>query len=281
MSVFYRACRGSARMQVVKSSPGWKPIRWLPTFGNLVVRAAISTRQVSISATTTPIKAVPNRDLLLPYFAPYAAYVAIASFAGGLGHEIDYLLRIVVTGALLLYFRKFYRIRGPGSPVTSVLIGAAAGVFGVLVWVGLLLPFHDASVGDAYDVEAFALRLAAATLIVPFAEELLCRGYILGLVTQWQQERRAGRGSFGDVIDLRSIHELAPGAWTPLALFVSSAAFALGHSMTQWPAAIAYGLLMASLWIARRDLIAPIVAHAFTNLVLYIYVYKTESWGLW
>ena len=112
-----------------------------------------------------------------------------------------------------------------------------------------------AATGDAYGARAFALRLAAATLIVPFAEELLCRGYILGLFTQWQQEKRSGKASFGDVIDSRSIHELPPGAWS-------------------W-------LIMAGLWIVRRDLLTPIVAHAVTNLALYIYVFKTQSWGLW
>jgi hypothetical protein len=38
---------------------------------------------------------------------------------------------------------------------------------------------------------------------------------------------------------------------------------------------------MAALWIVRRDLIAPIAAHAATNLVLYVYIFLTGSWGLW
>jgi membrane protease YdiL (CAAX protease family) len=78
-----------------------------------------------------------------------------------------------------------------------------------------------------------------------------------------------------------SIRTLAGGAWTALAVLASSAAFALGHAPVHWPAAFAYGLLMAALWIVRRDLIAPIAAHAATNLVLYVYVFLTGSWGLW
>jgi membrane protease YdiL (CAAX protease family) len=62
---------------------------------------------------------------------------------------------------------------------------------------------------------------------------------------------------------------------------VSSVAFALGHAPAQWLAASAYGLLMAGLWIVRRDLVAPITAHATTNLVLYLYVYVSGNWGLW
>ena len=62
---------------------------------------------------------------------------------------------------------------------------------------------------------------------------------------------------------------------------MSVIAFAVGHPPAQWLAAFAYGLIMAGLWIVRRDLLTPIVAHAVTNLALYIYVFKTQSWGLW
>ena len=66
-----------------------------------------------------------------------------------------------------------------------------------------------------------------------------------------------------------------------LGVIVSVVAFAVGHAPAQWLAAFAYGLIMAGLWIVRRDLLTPIVAHAVTNLVLYSYVFKTQSWGLW
>ncbi len=236
----------------------------------------------TLSMTNSQPRLTVNRDLLLPYFAPYASYVIIATFAEDLNRELDYALRIVVMGGLLWFFRKQYKsVIGPKSPIGSILFGAAAGVVAAFVWAGLVLPFHDAATGDAYGARAFALRLAAATLIVPFAEELLCRGYILGLFTQWQQEKRSGKASFGDVIDSRSIHELPPGAWSLLGVIVSVVAFAVGHAPAQWLAALAYGLIMAGLWIVRRDLLTPIVAHAVTNLALYIYVFKTQSWGLW
>jgi membrane protease YdiL (CAAX protease family) len=128
----------------------------------------------------------------------------------------------------------------------------------------------------------FVFRVAAATLVVPLAEELLCRGYILGLVTQWWQARRAGsRAPFVEAFDKRSLHQLAPGAWTGVAVVVSALAFASGHAPAQWLAALAYGVLMASLWIVRGDLLAPITAHAVTNGVLYLYVFATGSWWLW
>jgi membrane protease YdiL (CAAX protease family) len=231
------------------------------------------------SATRAP----SNADLLLPYFAPYAAYVAIAALAAGLGRVPDYSIRILATGFLLVFFwRRYQSVVGPRPVLGSVLVGVGVGVVGVLVWVALVLPFQDAGAGSPFTAPEVALRIAAATLVVPFMEELLFRGYLLGVVTQWQDARRAGAADpLGATLDRRSVREIAPGAWSWAAVVLSSAAFALGHSPAQWLAAFAYGLLMAALWIARRDLVAPIAAHATTNLVLYLYIYLSGSWGLW
>lgn len=225
----------------------------------------------------------PNADLLLPYLLPYGAYVAIATAAGALGRVPDYALRIVVTATLLaLLWKRFQPIAGPQSTVGSIGLGAGVGLVGVLLWIALLLPFHDAREGAPFTALEFTFRMAAAALVVPLAEELLFRGYLLGLVAQWQGARRSGASKpLGVALDKRSVHEVEPGTWTGLAVVLSSAAFALGHAPEQWLAAFGYGLLMAGLWILRRDLIAPITAHAVTNLVLYLYVFYSGSWGLW
>jgi uncharacterized protein len=224
-----------------------------------------------------------NAELVVPYFLPYAAYVAVPVVAGGIPPSVGYVLRLAAAGGLLLAFRRRYRpIGGPRPAAASVAIGALAGLVGAAVWVALVAPFQDPSAGEPLVGAAFVLRLAAAVLVVPFAEELLCRGYILGVLTQWQQARRSGAPSpVAEALDGMSIHTLAGGAWTAVAVAVSSAAFALGHAPAHWLAAFGFGLLMAALWIVRRDLIAPIVAHATTNLVLYLYIYVTGSWGLW
>lgn len=246
-------------------------------------RPATDAAGAAVGTRPTRPEGPPNGDLLLPYLAPYAAYVGVATLAADLGRVTDYTIRIVVTGVLLVVlWKRFQPVTGPRPVAGSVLVGAVAGLVGVLVWIGLLLPFQDANTGTAFTAPAFALRVAAATLIVPFIEELLFRGYILGLVTQWQEARRSGAAhAFGVAFDKRSVHRIAPGAWTGLAVVLSSAAFALGHAPAQWLAAFGYGVLMAGLWILRRDLVAPITAHAVTNLVLYLYIFYTGSWGLW
>jgi uncharacterized protein len=229
------------------------------------------------------LKSPPNRDLLAPYFLPYAAYVGVAMLLGDLDPRIDYTVRIVLTVALLIAFRKRYRsFSGPRSRLASIAFGVVAGVVGVALWIALILPFHNARDGDALALQAFLFRVTAAALVVPFVEELLMRGYILGVITQWQQAKRQGiKPAFDIVLDHQSVNNLAPGAATLLAVVGSSVAFMVGHATYQWPAAFAYGVLMAGLWIMRRDLLTPIVAHATTNLVLYVYIFVTESWGLW
>lgn len=224
-----------------------------------------------------------NADLLFPYLLPYVAYVGIAALAGGMGAVADYSLRIVVTGALLVFLWKRYQpVRGPRSARGSAGVGVLAGLLGVAVWIALVLPFQAPDEGIPFAAPEFLLRLAAASLIVPFVEELLFRGYVLGVIEQWQDARREGAPQpLSVALDRRSVHDIRPGAWTGLAVVLSAGAFALGHSPVHWAAAFAYGLLMAGLWILRRDLVAPIVAHAVTNLVLYVYVFYSGSWGLW
>ncbi|HEX6558710.1 MAG TPA: CPBP family glutamic-type intramembrane protease [Longimicrobiales bacterium] len=224
-----------------------------------------------------------NGHLLLPYLAPYGAYVLIASLAPPLPRALDYLLRIGITTGLLIMCRRHYQpLRGPNRITRSIGLGVVAGVLGALLWSALLLPFKAADAGEPITVAAFLLRLAAAVTIVPIAEELLCRGYILGVITQWQEARRAGsKTALADVLDRQSIHSIRPGAATAAAVLLSSLAFALGHPPAQWLASFSYGIVMAGLWILGRDLLTPITAHAVTNLVLYSYIFSSGAWGLW
>jgi membrane protease YdiL (CAAX protease family) len=124
--------------------------------------------------------------------------------------------------------------------------------------------------------------LLAVGALVPLAEEQLMRGYLLPLLVLWERERRApGQGAFDRAFNSGSIHALEPGAWTPLAVVGSTLAFAAGHAPEEWLAASAYGLLMATLWIVRKDLLSCVLAHAATNVALALYVGASGRWELW
>ena len=227
---------------------------------------------------------ITNRQLILPYAAPYLAYVGIASLPDHLvSIEVSYALRLILIPLLLLWGWRWYcSLSGPRSWRGSVAVGIAAGLVGLLVWIGLLAPFVAPDGATPWSTSGFALRLLSAGLLVPLFEELMMRGYALRLALQWDQARKQGdREALHTVLDNRSINDVAPGEWTWSAVLLSTIAFTAGHTLPEWPASIAYGLGMAWLWITRKDLIACIVAHATTNIALAIFVYSTGSWHFW
>ena len=227
---------------------------------------------------------IPNRRLLLPYAGPFLAYVMIASLVGEFtSPEINYLLRLIAVLAILVWAWKWYiPITGPGSPIVSVAFGVAAGIVGVILWMLLLLPFVGAVDSEPWSPAAFSLRLIAAGLLVPVFEEMLMRGFIFRLALQWGEARKRREGEpLLTVLDERTINDVLPGAWSWTAVIISTLVFASGHQMYEWPASVAFGLLMSLLWIIRKDLLTCITAHSITNICLAVYVLKTGSWQLW
>lgn len=225
-----------------------------------------------------------NRQLILPYAIPYLAYVAIASLLDDLlSIQVNYALRFVVVVSLLAWSRRWYcSLKGPGAPSVSIAVGLAIGLIGAVLWIGLLTPFVEKEGAIAWSNNSFFLRLAAAGLLVPVFEELMMRGFIFRLALQWDQARKAGDSDpLQTALDDRSVNEVKAGDWSWIAVAISTAAFTSGHLVVEWPASIAFGLLMSFLWVYRKDLLSCIVAHAVTNITLAFYVLMTGNWHLW
>jgi len=152
---------------------------------------------------------------------------------------------------------------------------------GTFLWIALLSPFVPS--GDlASDNFSFLMRLFASTLLVPVFEELLMRVYVFRLAHQWYVERKTNtQDAYQKVVHEKSPNDFKPGDWNLFAIIFSTTIFTLGHQVIEWPSAIVYGLLMALLWILRKDILSCIIAHATTNLAFGIYVYATGSWQYW
>jgi len=114
-------------------------------------------------------------------------------------------------------------------------------------------------------------------------EEMFIRGYILRAALQWDISRKSlgVRAALDKMLDHDSVGDVAPGAWSIMAVAISTLAFTVGHTTPEWPAAIAYSLLMSFLWIIRKDLLSCMVAHGVTNLTLALFVYYSGYWGFW
>ena len=228
-------------------------------------------------------RVIPNRRLLLAYATPYFVYVGIASlFADHFSIELIYALRLLVVPGLIVWAWRWYvPLKGPKSPWTSVVTGTVAGLAGAAFWIVLLWPFAVKQVEPWTDL-AFVLRLVAAGMIVPVFEEFLMRGFILRLTVQWNNARKEGnKNPLGVALDDRSVIGVKPGAWTGWAIAISTIAFTVGHHIREWPAAMVFGLLMAFLWIYRKDLLSCVTAHSVANIALALFVRATGNWRLW
>lgn len=224
-----------------------------------------------------------NRELIIPYAAPYLAYVGIASLLQDkLGVEFNYILKlVVVTGLLAWAWRWYMPLTGPRSRAGSCGWGVVFGLIGLVLWCALYAPFAGSS-AEPWSFSGFVLRLVTASLIVPVFEELMMRGFVFRLALQWDEFRRKKSSTpLLDALEHVSINDVRPGAWSVSAVVISTLVFTAGHTVPEWPAAIVYGFLMAMLWIVRKDLLSCIVAHGITNLGLALYVYLTGSWELW
>jgi len=234
--------------------------------------------------TDTKLKKIANRDLLLPYGIPYFAYVGIASLGQGrIPVESTYILKIIIVPLLLYWAWKWYvPVIGPKKPWGSVFHGIVFGLAGLVCWCLLMAPFIDV-IKEPWSGLGFFLRLFSASLIVPVFEELFIRGYIFRVALQWDENRRNNKlaSSINETLDHDSINDVKPGAWSLAAIGISTIAFAAGHLPVEWPAAVAYSVLMCILWIIRKDLLSCMVAHGVTNLGLGLYVYFTGQWGFW
>jgi CAAX prenyl protease-like protein len=99
-------------------------------------------------------------------------------------------------------------------------------------------------------------------LVVPIAEELAYRGYLL---------RRMVAADF-EAVNFRAV-----GAWP---LLLSSVAFGLAHG-SMWLAGIAAGVVYGVVLIRTGRIGEAIVAHATTNGLLAAYVLLLNQWQLW
>ena len=222
-----------------------------------------------------------NHRLIIPYAAPYFAYVAIANIFDNIAPQWNYLLRIVGVTILLLWAHRWYvPFCGPLNTKVSILYGILFGLVGCFFWIVLLTPFVEPDI-SGWTAIAFMTRLIASTLLVPIFEELVMRAFVFRLALQWYELRKTKQSALEEVLHNRSINSVKPGEWNYFAVFISTVIFALGHQVIEWPAAFLYGILMASLWIIRKDVISCVVAHGSTNFALGVYIYMTHNWGLW
>ncbi len=225
-----------------------------------------------------------NQDLILAYVLPYFVYVGIGEILGRwAGKDVIYVIRLMaVSGMLYWAFRWYVPVTGPKNIFVSLVCGCFFGVLGLILWWVLCAPFTHGVEGEIWSKTAFTLRFISAGFLVPVFEEWLMRGFVFRVVLQWHGRVQQGESqAFFHVLEKDNIARVPPGDWSISAMLISSLIFALGHSMEQWLAAFAYGILMVVLWIIRKDLVSCMAAHGVTNMGLALYVLYSGHWEFW
>ena len=219
-------------------------------------------RAVAASAAGNPVA---------PYLVPFLAILAaamVSKAASSGAFEWLYGARLLAAAVALWWFRREYAAMDWRAGWRAPAIGAA--VF--LIWIGAEriagggtaspLPAVLASLTPAARIVWLTLRVLAAVITVPIAEELAFRGFVL---------RRVIAPDF-ECID--------PRRYTISALAVSSVLFGLLHG-SRWFVGILAGLLYAYGYVRRGRIGEAALAHATTNALLAAWVLWRGEWGLW
>ncbi|MBI1889339.1 MAG: exosortase E/protease, VPEID-CTERM system [Burkholderiales bacterium] len=203
--------------------------------------------------------------LLLPELVLLCATLITLAFTASF--DWLYPVRIAVAGLTLGVFWKRFNLGSLTVAVAPVMIGIA--VF--LLWISIVPASGETTEAFATDLKNnsplliagwLAIRALGATLIVPLAEELAFRGYLINVLSK--NEATSGTEKF---------HK----AWLPL--IISSVAFGALHSA--WLAGALAGLAFGVARFIRGKVWDAVIAHMVTNGLLAIYVLSTQQWSYW
>lgn len=197
-----------------------------------------------------------------------------------------YPVQTAATLAVLWYFRKSYT----WGPFKGLWLGGLLGVLGFAIWSmpgflgnhfsinsGILSFLGVKSRTNGFDPTLFTVaggtmywlvvvaRFIRLVIAVPLAEEIFWRGFLMRYLLN----------SEGDFWQVRF------GTFHWKSLVIVTAIFTLAHSASDYAAAAIFGILMYVLAIRTKSLAACVLMHAVTNLLLGLYVMKTQQWGYW
>lgn len=256
-------------LQGFHSQAGWLALNGV-TLGLLAVSLYLPafTRPTELLTAETPVAPVDTAPgPTLAYLAPLLTLSAAIMVTGLLTAEFDWLypLRALAGGLALWGFRHTYlRLEWAWS-----WAAVANGALVFVIWIALEPTSAPASSAFTSELAAapavsgalwLICRVLGSVIVVPLAEELAFRGYLI---------RRLLAVDFEDVPAARR-------SWP--ALLVSSVLFGLLHS--RWLAGTIAGLLFGLAVYRRGRLSDAILAHAVAN-ALVAAAALAGWWSLW
>ena len=204
------------------------------------------------------------------YLVPFLAILAASFVSKAASGDFEWLypLRFVAAGWAIWHYRKAYKTIRWQFGWEALAVGVA--VF--LVWVfphfsaaqpaATTLGTELAQLSPAARWAWISVRIAAAVITVPVAEELAFRGFLARRLVS------------------RSFDELPIERLTGTSMLISSLVFGLMHGQ-QWVVGAVAGLAFAVLARWKGRLGDAVAAHAVSNLLLAAWVLTRGDWGLW
>ncbi len=181
-----------------------------------------------------------------------------------------YPLQSLACAAALLFYWRTYSF---GSQ-RSLPLAVGVGVLVLVLWIApeLFLGFDKRL--DGFDPTAFEespllywgtviARFFRLVIVVPLIEEIFWRGFL---------QRYLIKENFTSV---------PFGQYTHFSFWGVAVAFASVHWGPDVVPALITGVFFGWIAIRTKSLLACVVAHAVTNLLLGIYIMATQQWGYW
>lgn len=218
------------------------------------------------------------------YIVPFVLYLLGTSFIGRFDdawYPIAYGTVVTLVGIATCLLLRGKRIL---QPHVHVGWGVVFGMAGIALWIGLchlhleryvteflpsfLQPGERESynpfdaLGRGWQAWGFVfVRIVGIAVLVPVAEELFWRGFLLRWLIDPDWEK------------------IRIGEYTRQSCAIVTLMFTLAHP--EWLAAASYCLMVNGLLYWKKDLWLCIVAHATSNLLLAIYIMVYGVWWLW
>ncbi|MFH0875875.1 MAG: CAAX prenyl protease-related protein [archaeon] len=197
---------------------------------------------------------------MLAYFLTLIGYLLTFTLIFGLTKNLTVAIiaKILVTCALLFYFRKHFKFR-----VNFDLLAIAAGLFIAFQWIVLegYYPLLGEDVIYNYSRIDIFFKLLIGVVIAPVIEEFFTRFFLMRFIIEknWQKVRI--------------------GTYSLTSFIVTIMYFGFSHN--RWLVGIITAIILNLLIYRRKNIESCILAHAVANLALGIYVIATGAFFFW
>jgi exosortase E/protease (VPEID-CTERM system) len=253
----------SAAVYGFHSQAGW--VTFIAVACGMVL---ISRRSAWLNRTAVHAGSVPTHNPTAAYLMPLLAVLAAGVVSHVISNDFDlfYCLR-PIAGLLAL---AFYRRKLSSLDWSFSWCGPCVGAAVFLIWIvaaHFLLPSHAmperlSMLSPAWRDSWVAARIAGSILIVPLAEELAYRGFVM---------RRLIDPDF-ESVSYRAVR------WP--ALMVSAVVFGMAHGALWFPGIVA-GMAFGLILMRRGRIGEAVAAHVTANALIAAFVLGAGQWQLW